>query len=102
LALSIGLGAMVNAFWLLRGLRRQGSYRPVAGWWLFALKVALASAAMGVLQWQLAQRLDWIALGKTEGLRALWMAGSLGASALLYFLLLTVMGLRLRQFMRRA
>jgi len=102
LALSIGLGAMVNAFWLFRGLRRQGSYTPLAGWVRFTVKVALASAAMGLLQWQLALRLDWIALGKTEGLRALLMAGSLGGSALLYFGLLALMGLRLRQFMRRA
>ena len=101
LALSIGLGAMVNAFWLLRGLRRQGSYMPLPGWTRFALKVLLASAAMALLQWQLAERLDWIALGQSEGLRALAMAGSLAASALLYFSLLALQGLRLRQFMRR-
>jgi hypothetical protein len=28
LALSIGLGAMINAGWLLVGLLRRGSYRP--------------------------------------------------------------------------
>jgi len=61
----------------------------------------LASAAMALLQWQLAERLDWIALGRSEGLRALAMAGSLAASALLYFSLLALQGLRLRQFMRR-
>ncbi|MDC8786036.1 murein biosynthesis integral membrane protein MurJ [Roseateles koreensis] len=102
LALSIGLGAIVNALWLLRGLRKLGSYSPEAGWWGLTGKVLVASAAMGGLQYLLAQRVDWIALGKTEGLRALWMAGSLGASAVIYFAVLAVFGLRLRQFMRRA
>ncbi|MBB4843886.1 putative peptidoglycan lipid II flippase [Paucibacter oligotrophus] len=101
LALSIGLGALVNAFWLLRGLRKLGSYTPEAGWWLFALKVLVASLAMGGLQYYLAWRLDWIALGAHEGWRALAMAGSLGASALVYFAVLALFGLRLRQFMRR-
>lgn len=102
LALSIGLGALVNAFWLLRGLRKLGSYTPEVGWWLFAAKVLVASLAMGGLQYYLAWRLDWIALGAHEGWRALAMAGSLGASALIYFAVLTLFGLRLRQFMRRA
>ncbi|MDN3921937.1 murein biosynthesis integral membrane protein MurJ [Roseateles violae] len=102
LALSIGLGALINAGWLLRGLRRLGSYRPAPGWRGFFLRVLLASLAMGALQWWLAQRLDWIALGRSEGLRALAMAGSLLGSALLYFALLLASGLKLRQFARRA
>jgi putative peptidoglycan lipid II flippase len=44
LALSIGLGALVNALWLLVGLLRRGSYRPQPGWARFALQVVAASA----------------------------------------------------------
>ncbi|MBV8124020.1 MAG: murein biosynthesis integral membrane protein MurJ [Burkholderiaceae bacterium] len=102
LALSIGLGALLNAFWLLRGLRKLGSYVPAAGWLGFALRVVAASLAMGGLQYWLATRLDWIALGHHEGLRALYMAGSLAVSAVVYFLVLTVGGLNLRQFAHRA
>ncbi|MEL4177886.1 murein biosynthesis integral membrane protein MurJ [Roseateles sp. PN1] len=102
LALSIGLGAIVNALWLMHGLRKLGCYAPEAGWLALTAKVLLACAAMGGLQYYLAWRLDWIALGQTEGLRALWMAASLGASAVVYFAVLTLFGLRLRQFMRRA
>lgn len=101
LALSIGLGALINAGWLLWGLRRLGSYQPLPGWLLFILRVLLASLAMGALQYQLAERLDWIALGRTEGLRALAMAGSLAGSALVYFAVLLLSGLKLRQFVRR-
>ena len=102
LALSIGLGALLNAGWLLRGLRRLGSYVPAPGWTGFGLRVVLASAAMGGVQFLLATRLDWIALGAHEGLRALAMAASLAGSALLYFGVLAGSGLNLRQFARRA
>jgi putative peptidoglycan lipid II flippase len=101
LALSIGVGAMVNAFWLMRGLRKLGSYTPSPGWLKFSLKVFLASASLGALLQQLAWRIDWIALGATEGKRALAMAACLAAAALVYFSLLAVMGLRVRQFMQR-
>ena len=102
LALSIGVGALVNAGLLLWGLRRQGSYRPLPGWTGFALRVLIGSAAMGGLQMYLSRHFDWIALGQHEGLRALAMAGSLGASALLYFAVLLASGLRLGQFTRRS
>ena len=57
-SLSIGLGALVNATWLLVGLKKLGSYRPEAGWLAFAVRVALGCGAMGLLQCQLAARLD--------------------------------------------
>lgn len=102
LALSISLGAWLNAGWLLRGLRRHGSYTPAPGWLGFVLRVALAAAAMGLLQFWLARSLDWVALGRQELWRALLMAGSLAASALLYFAVLALAGVKLREFARRA
>jgi putative peptidoglycan lipid II flippase len=96
LALSIGLGALVNASWLLWGLKRLGSYRPEPGWLAFGLRVALGCAAMGLLQWQLATHLDWIALGAQEWQRALMMAASLAGSAVVYFSVLLLAGLRPR------
>ena len=101
LALSIGLGALVNAAWLLRGLRTLGSYRPAPGWLGFALRVAAASAAMGLLQYLLAHKLDWVGMGRHELWRAMAMAGSLLGSAAIYFAVLALLGLRLRQFARR-
>ncbi|MDI4633618.1 murein biosynthesis integral membrane protein MurJ [Pelomonas sp. V22] len=101
LTLSIGLGALLNAGLLLWGLRRRGSYQPLPGWALFALRVLVASAAMGGLQYLLATRIDWIALGQHGVMRAFAMAGCLAGSALLYFAVLLLSGLKLRQFVRR-
>jgi putative peptidoglycan lipid II flippase len=102
LALSIGVAANANAAVLLWGLQRSGHYAPLPGWGGFALKVVAASAAMGGLMFVLARQLDWLALGRTEGLRAGAMALALALSAALYFGVLRLLGLRLRSFMRKA
>jgi putative peptidoglycan lipid II flippase len=77
LTLSIGLGALINAGWLLRGLVRLGVYRPMAGWGAFALRVALACLALGAALAWAARAIDWIGLQATPWLRAaavLWRA----------------------------
>jgi putative peptidoglycan lipid II flippase len=101
LALSIGVGALINAVWLFVGLRRAGSYRPSPGWRGFAWRVGLATALMGGgLAWA-AQAVDWVGLRAQPGLRVLLMAGVLGGAAALYFGTLAAAGLRFRQFARR-
>ncbi len=100
LALSIGLGALVNATWLLLGLKKLGSYHPEPGWAAYVLRVGLGCVAMGLLQWQLAARLDWIALGTHEVHRALFMAASLAGSAVVYFTVLMLAGMKLRALAR--
>ncbi|MEO0002801.1 MAG: hypothetical protein RLZZ22_493, partial [Pseudomonadota bacterium] len=99
LALSIGLGALLNAGWLLIGLRRRGVYQPLPGWRRFMLQVALASALLALYLVWAAGALDWLALGKAE--RVLWLALAVVGSALLYFGVLLAAGLKLRQFVRR-
>jgi putative peptidoglycan lipid II flippase len=101
LTLSIGLAATVNAGWLLWGLKRLGTYRPAPGWGAFALRVAVASALMGILLAAAAWRIDWIELGRHELLRAGALALVLGGAGLLYFGTLAASGLQLRQFARR-
>ena len=101
LALSIGLGALVNAGLLLSGLLRRGLYRPQPGWAGFALKVLLANLALGaVLAWA-GHTIDWTGLQPQWGQRAAAVAAVLGGVALLYFAVLLLCGLRPRQFMRR-
>jgi putative peptidoglycan lipid II flippase len=101
LALSIGIGALINAAWLFIGLRRAGLYTPEPGWRGFALRVLLASAAMGgALTWA-AQALDWVAMRDQPWLRIGALAGSLVGAGLLYFGCLLASGLKLRQFARR-
>jgi len=101
LALSIGLAALVNAGWLLVGLRRRGSFKPAPGWGLFMLRVAMASALMGVWLAWMGQRVDWMALGQQPGWRVLMLALALSAAGLVYFAVLWVCGVRPRQFMRQ-
>jgi putative peptidoglycan lipid II flippase len=101
LALSIGVGALINAGWLLFGLRQRGSYVPAPGWWRFALRVVAASTAMGAALAWAAWRIDWIALGEQRLLRIGLMAACLAGAALVYFGTLLATGLKLREFARR-
>ncbi len=102
LALSIGLAANANAAALIWGLRRRGSYRPAPGWGGFALRVALASAVMGVAMAAAGRQFDWLALGHSEAQRAGAMALALLLAAALYFGVLAALGIRLRSFMHKA
>jgi putative peptidoglycan lipid II flippase len=93
---------LVNAAWLFFGLRSRGLYTPRPGWPLFMLKVVVAAAALGgALAWA-ARSIDWIGLQPQPLLRAGLLAAVLAGVALLYFGLLTAMGLRPAQFVRRA
>ena len=95
LALSIGIGALVNAGLLLWGLRRRGFYQPSPGWLAFAARVAVATLVLaGVLAWA-AQALDWLALGGWA--RAGWLAAALAGVAVLYFATLWLLGMRAAQ-----
>ena len=101
LALSIGIGALINALSLLIGLRWLGVYTPAPGWGAFLARVLLATAALtAVLAWA-AWRFDWIGLAAHWGWRIGLLAAVLAGVAVLYFGLLALAGLRPRQFMRR-
>lgn len=102
LALSIGLGAWVNAGLLLAGLLRQGVFRPLAGWTAFGLRVAAANLALGVLLYHAAEAFDWIALQARWGTRAGALAGVIAAAMLVYGGVLALVGLRPRDLVRRA
>jgi putative peptidoglycan lipid II flippase len=101
LALSIGLGALINATWLFVGLRRNGSYTPLPGWGVFVLRVLLATTLLGALLAWGAQAIDWVGLRAQPWVRIGWVAAFLGGAALLYFGALAATGLRLREFIRR-
>jgi putative peptidoglycan lipid II flippase len=100
LALSIGLGALVNAGCLLIGLRRGGHYPPSPGWGGFIARLALATAVLTAWLGWAAWRIDWIALAPRWGWRIVVLTAVLAGAALLYFALLALCGMRPRQFMR--
>ena len=101
LALSIGLAALLNAGWLLTGLRRGGFYRPLPGWSMFLVRVLAACAALGGLLFWAERAIDWVGLQAHWAQRAGWMAAVLGGAALLYFAVLAACGMRLVHFRRR-
>ncbi|MEP7302255.1 MAG: murein biosynthesis integral membrane protein MurJ [Caldimonas sp.] len=101
LALSVGLGALVNAAWLFIGLRRGGWYHPEPGWTRFALSVLVATVLLGALLAAAQAGIDWPGLAGREGLRIAWMAGCLASAAFVYFGALWLAGLRPADFSRR-
>jgi len=101
LSLSIGLGAVVNALWLLVGLRQRGSYQPSPGWGRFLLQVVVGAALLtGYLLWA-AQAVDWLHMPGQHLLRIGLVAAVVAGAALLYLAAVALLGLNLRQFLRR-
>ena len=97
LALATTLSAFLNAGLLCFGLRKAGVFQPEPGWWLYALRLLIANAAMAavllMMEGDVAVWLDW----------TLWQRGSQMALIVLaglamYSLCLLVVGVRPRQF----
>ena len=101
LSLSISLGALLNAGWLLAGLMQRGSFRPLAGWGRFMLQVTLAAALLAAYLLLAEGLVDWVALRAQAWLRIGWLALLLAGAAGIYFAALRLVGLNLRQFLKR-
>ncbi len=102
LALSIGLGALVNAALLLAGLLKSGAYRPQPGWLGLWLRVLFACAVLAAALAWAGQAIDWVGLQSRWPWRVAAMAAVLPAAALLYFGVLAASGMKLRDLLRRA
>jgi putative peptidoglycan lipid II flippase len=101
LALSIGLGATVNALFLLFMLHRRKIYQPGTGWGRFFLRLLPAIIVFSTVLFAAQKQLDWVGLGAHAGMRALWLGGVLVAAGMAYFLVLFLCGFRPRDFTRR-
>jgi len=101
LALAIGLGALVNALWLLLGLIRRGSYVPQSGWLRFGAQVGLASALLAAGLAAAAQQVAWVDLQSQPGLRAGLMAAAVIVGAVLYLATLRLLGFPLKSLIGR-
>jgi putative peptidoglycan lipid II flippase len=101
LSLSIGLGALINAAWLLYGLLKRKSYQPEPGWGLFLLQVLAGSALLVIYLLWAASAFDWVAM-RSESLRRIGLLAAMmvGAGAL-YLGAVWAAGLNPRQFLRR-
>ncbi len=101
LALSIGLGACLNAGILLHKLRKQDIYQPQPGWYAFMAKLALALLAMGVFLWfAMAGEARWLTYHFSH--RILHLGGLVAGGVLIYFTTLGLLGFRPADFKRRA
>ena len=101
LSLSIGVGALINALWLLVGLLRKGSYQPSQGWARFGFQVAGAAALMGTFLFWANQAVDWVALRAQPW----WRIGALGSmvlcAATIYLVSARCLGLRWWEFIKK-
>ncbi len=101
LTLSIGLGALLNALWLLVGLLRSKAYTPSKGWGVFALQVIAASSLLAIFLLWSAQVVDWVAMQNTIFKRIGLFSLVLSASFAIYFGACWAAGLRVRALLKR-
>jgi putative peptidoglycan lipid II flippase len=100
LALSIGLGACLNAGLLYRQLREHGIYQPQPGWLAYFLKVLAAIAAMvAVLKFGMGSEQWWFAASGAR--RALALAAVVAGGGATYFACLWLFGFRAKDFARK-
>jgi putative peptidoglycan lipid II flippase len=102
LALSIGLGACLNAGFLFWGLRHKNIYAPLPGWTLFLTRLAGALMLMGGTAMWLERQFDWLALRAHPLERIAALALVLGICGAVYFAALLLAGFRFGDFKRHA
>jgi putative peptidoglycan lipid II flippase len=101
LALSIGLASLLNAALLYRGLRRRAVYRPLPGWSAFLWRLAAALVVLGTVLWLgMGTQTSWLELGALERVLRLTLLVLGGVVA--YFTTLLALGMRARDFVKRA
>lgn len=99
LALATALSAMLNAWLLFQGLRRADVYVPRSGWGGFALKLLLPNLGlMLIIFWLNPDNFDWLADSGPE--RSGRLLGIIAAAAAAYFILLHIVGIRLKQLLK--
>ena len=100
LALASSLGAFVNAGLLYRGLRHANVYRPSGDWAWLLVRIAAGCAAMGLtLHVGAADTAVWSA--RSALVRVGWLLFWVGSGVGIYFIVVGVLGLRLRHLRLR-
>lgn len=100
LALAISVAAVVNAWLLYRGLRRDRIVGESPGWLSFLARVVAANAAMAICLLQLARPLAWW-LENSLAHRSLWLGLNVAVGVAAYFGVLLVLGIRPATFRLR-
>jgi len=101
LALAISIAALVNAYLLYRGLRRDGIVQHSSGWRSMLIKFLAANAGMGFCLLMLQRPLAlWLETGALT--RTVWVLIDIAVGAAVYFVLLFVLGVRPRTLRLRS
>ena len=99
LAAATSIGAFVNAILLYRGLRKTNIFQPEAGWIAYLAKIFTACALMAVVLLFMSGDLNsWTTASPFDRINRLSMV--IGAGAGTYFLVLFVLGVRPRHFLK--
>ena len=93
LALAISISAVLNAWLLYRGLRREGVITHSSGWRVLLMQVVAAIFVMGACLVTMARPLDWWITASVMD-RSIWLVLSVVAGVAVYFAVLLVLGLR--------
>jgi putative peptidoglycan lipid II flippase len=100
LALSIGLGACINASLLFYNLRKSNTFKPQTGWWSFFMKLILGLIVMGfVLHWAMGDASAWLDYSLWK--RLYYLAGLVVVGAVSYFAVLFTLGIRPQDYIRK-
>jgi putative peptidoglycan lipid II flippase len=93
LALATSLAALLNASLLYLGLRKTNVFQPQPGWFIFILRILMASLCLTILlKWGSGSLSDWLTIGTWE--RALQLTGWIITGVLTYFGSLAIFGFR--------
>tara|TARA_A100000164_G_C21914215_1_gene777342 strand:+ start:675 stop:2180 length:1506 start_codon:yes stop_codon:yes gene_type:complete len=100
LALSVGIGAIVNSGLLYFLLKKRGIYKPHKGWLKFILKILVGIFILTFLGIWLSSFIDWIALKNYPLIKITALSFIIISCKVFYFLSLYFMGLRPKDFLR--
>jgi len=93
LALATAAGALLNAWLLYRGLRKQNVYQPKQEWRALLIRIVLANVVMGVVLHLTAGDTEtWITLSTAK--RIWWISELVVGGAATYFASLWLFGMR--------
>lgn len=106
LALATSCSAFLNAFLLLKGLRKNAVYTPLSGWSGYVLRLLIANVAMvlvvlfGLYYFTTGGSIDWGAL--TTARRIVQLGLLCFAGFAVYLLMLLVMGISLKSMRQQS
>jgi putative peptidoglycan lipid II flippase len=102
LALSISIGACLNAGFLLWTLRRRGTYRPLPGWGKYLLQIGAALCLMAGAALEASRHVDWLGLRHAPLERVGALMAVLALAGVIYFGAMWLMGWRISELRRHS